>query len=152
MFFILLWWLSFMTCLCNALTIFYRIGFRWLPIRAVLCDRYCTTLVLRHRLQEHSHPPSLLWCLCLHLPWLEQLSSPAHPSLFSSQARWNKRFCVWLVSLSYSGYTRGKFRAYPFTLQNPRQLVLWKKSGRGGGLVVSALACSDNPSSIHAGC
>ena len=42
------------------------------------------------------------------LPWLKQLSSSIqHPARW-----WNKRFCVWLLSFSYTGYIRGKFRAY----------------------------------------
>ena len=78
--------------------------------------RYRNTLVLHHRLQEYFYSLSLFRCLCLHLPWFEHFRSSLEHSLFSSRARWNKPFCVCDLSLSYSGYIRGKFWASLYTL------------------------------------
>ena len=86
-------------------------------------DRYCSTLALHHRLQEYSHLLSLLRCLSLHLPWLEQLSSTDQHSLFSSQASWNKPFCVWfVVSSGHPYHTEAKYLRLPPT----RPTQTWK--------------------------
>ena len=53
---------------------------------------------------------SHLLCLCLHLPWLEQLSSPVDHSLIPSQARWwINPLCVICVSFTQgtSGVSSG---------------------------------------------
>ena len=88
------------------------------------CDRYRNTLVLHHRLQELSHPPSLIRNLGLHSPWLELISSADHilyPQLKQGGGI-NPLVCD--LCLSPTLGTSGVSSGHPHTLQVDRTIKL----------------------------